>query len=313
MKAADLKIPVTERQNPRTRGLDRKPTLEILRTLNREDSLVPGAVAKELPAIALAVDRVVRGFRKGGRLFYVGAGTSGRMGALDAAECPPTFGVSPRMVQAVVAGGLRALRRAIEGAEDSRSRGARDLAAHRISSRDIVVGIAASGSTPYVLGALQLARKRGAFTIALTSNRRSPLAALARITIAPNTGAEAIAGSTRMKAATAQKLALNLLSTAAMVRLGYVYDNWMVNLARTNRKLERRALRILTEAAGVDLSTAAHTLRQAGHDLRVALVSLKTGLSPQKARRCLTMAHGNLRLAIAAASQSKRPMRQMES
>lgn len=278
----------------------------MLRTLNREDSLVPGAVAKELRAIARAVDRIVRAFQQGGRLFYVGAGSSGRLGALDAAENPPTFGVSSRMIQAVVAGGPRALRRSVEGAEDSAVQGARDLSARRIRRRDVVVGIAASGSTPYVLGALRLARKRGAFTIALTSNRRSPIAHLARITIAPNAGPEAIAGSTRMKAGTAQKLVLNLLSTAAMVRLGYVYDNWMINVTNTNRKLQRRALRILEEAAGVDLSTAEHALRQAGHDLRVAFVSLKTGLGPREARQRLAIAGGYVRLAIEAA-RKRRP------
>jgi N-acetylmuramic acid 6-phosphate etherase len=301
MKSARLKPALTEQQNPRTRGLDRKSTLEILRTLNREDSVVPGAVAKELRAIARAVDQIVHAFRQGGRLFYVGAGTSGRLGALDAAENPPTFGVSPRMIQAVVAGGTRALSRSVEGAEDSAVQGARDLSARRISRRDVVVGIAASGSTPYVLGALRLARRRGAFTIALTSNRRSPIARLARITIAPNTGPEAIAGSTRMKAGTAQKLVLNLLSTAAMVRLGHVYDNWMINVANTNRKLQRRALRILEEAAGVDLSTAEHALRQTGHDLRAALVSLKTGVSVREARRRLATAGGYVRSAIKAA------------
>jgi len=259
---------------------------------------VPAAVGREVPQITRAVDAIVRALRRGGRLIYVGAGTSGRLATLDAAECPPTFGVAPRLIQAVVAGGRRALTRALEGTEDSPRLGARDLAAKRITANDVVVGLTASGSTPYVLGALDYARRRHAFTVGVTSNRRSLLARIARITIAPQVGAEAIAGSTRMKAGTAQKLVLNMLSTAAMIRLGRVYDNWMIDVALTNRKLLQRGLRILTQATGATVAEAARALRQAKHDIRVALVILKTGASATEARRRLKKARGNLRKAL---------------
>ncbi len=300
MKTRQKRLAETEGRNPRTRGLDRKRTLEILRTLNREDARVAKAIAQETPAIARATEEIVRAMRRGGRLFYVGAGTSGRLGALDAAECPPTFGVSPRLVQAIVAGGRRALTQAVEGAEDSAEQGARDLRAARVTKKDVVVGLTASGTTPYVLGALQCARRLGAVTIGVTSNRRSAIARLARITIAPRTGPEAIAGSTRLKAGTAQKLVLNMLSTSAMVRLGHVYDNWMINMALTNRKLRRRGLRILEQATGASPSEAEHALRQAGHDLRAALFMLLTGATVARARTKLAAAGGNLREALDA-------------
>jgi N-acetylmuramic acid 6-phosphate etherase len=288
----------TEQRNPRTAGLDRKSTLEILRVLNREDAGVAKSVRRELPRIAKAVDAIVHALRRGGRLLYVGAGTSGRLAVLDAAECPPTFGTRPQMVQAIIAGGTRALRHATEGAEDSAPSGARDLARARVSRRDAVAGISASGTTPYVLGALGLARRRGAVTIGVTSNRGSPLARSAGITIAPDTGVEAIAGSTRLKAGTAQKMVLNLLSTAAMVRLGRIYDNWMIFVALTNRKLRRRGTQILEEAAGLSASAAEHALRQADHDLPTALVMLKTGTSLRQARKWLSQSGGNVRLAM---------------
>lgn len=288
----------TERRNPRTRGLDRMSTLEIVRTLNREDARVALAVRRELPAIARAVDAIVQAFRHGGRLIYVGAGTSGRLAVLDASECPPTFGVSPKMIRALIAGGERAIRHAVEGAEDSTANGARDIATANVTRFDAVVGIAASGTTPYVLGALRLARRRGAVTIGLTSNRRSPLAHQSQIVIAPETGPEALAGSTRLKAGTAQKMVLNLLSTASMARLGRVYNNWMIYVAQTNRKLHKRAARILGEAAEVRASAATHALRQSGHNLPVALVMLKTGLSAAAARMALANASGNVREAL---------------
>lgn len=292
------KLQGTEQRNPRTKGLDRKSTREILRELNREDARVPGAVAQEIPAIARAVEAAVRALRHGGRLIYVGAGTSGRLGVLDASEIPPTFGVSPRLVQGVIAGGRGALVRAIEGAEDSAALGKRDIAANKITRPDVVVGLTASGSTPYVLGALESARKRGATTVAVTCNRRSPVARVAGIVIAPDVGAEAIAGSTRMRAGTAQKLVLNMLSTTVMVRLGHVYDNWMINVARTNRKLRGRAERILAEATGADVATVRQALRQAGHDLRVALVMLKKDVDARDAQRRLRSAGGNVRAAL---------------
>ena len=288
----------TEQRNPRSRGLDRKSTLEILRALNREDARVALAVRRELPKIARAVDAIVKALGAGGRLFYIGAGTSGRLAVLDAAECPPTFGTPPKMVQAIIAGGARALRHASEGAEDSAAGGARDLRRASVTSKDVVVGIAASGTTPYVLGALAFAKRRGAVTVGVTANPRSPLARQAKIAIAPDTGPEAIAGSTRLKAGTAQKMVLNLLSTAAMVRLGRVYENWMVHVALTNQKLRRRGVRILKEAAGVSASTAEHAVRQAGNDLPAALVMLKTGGSAREARRWLAAAGGNVRQAL---------------
>jgi N-acetylmuramic acid 6-phosphate etherase len=293
-----LKPAKTEQRNARSSGLDRKSTLEILRALNREDARVASAVRRELPAIARAVEAIVIAFRSGGRLFYVGAGTSGRLAVLDAAECPPTFGTPPRMVQAIIAGGARALRRASEGEEDSAADGARDIRRAGIKPRDVVVGLSASGTTPYVLGAIDLARRCGAVTIGVTSNRRSPLARRARIAIAPDTGPEAIAGSTRLKAGTAQKLVLNLLSTAAMVRLGRVYENWMVQVALTNRKLRRRGALILEEATGVSASAAEHALRRAGHVLPAALVMLKTGATAREARRWLAETGGNVRQAL---------------
>lgn len=273
-------------------------TQRILRVIHREDAAVARAVARALPSIARAVDAIVLSLRRGGRLFYVGAGTSGRLATLDAAECPPTFGVPARTVQALIAGGRRALTAAVEGAEDSAGRGARDLAAKRVSSRDVVVGITAGGTTPYVLGALHLARKRRAATVAFTSNRLSPVARAARISIAVEAGPEVIAGSTRMKAGTAQKMVLNMLTTAAMVRLGRAYDNWMIDVALTNRKLRERGLWILTEASGRSVSEAGHALRQAGHDLRVALVMLKRHCDARAARRKLSAARGNLRRAL---------------
>jgi N-acetylmuramic acid 6-phosphate etherase len=288
----------TEQRNPRSRGLDLKSTREILRIINREDARVPAAVARELPRIVRAVDEISCALGRGGRLIYVGAGTSGRLAALDAAECPPTFGVSPRVVQAVVAGGRQALVRAVEGAEDSAAQGARDVAARRVTRKDVVVGLAASGSTPYVLGALAYARRRGATTIGVTSNRRSALTRVAHIVIAPEVGPEVLAGSTRMKAGTAQKLVLNMLSTAAMIRAGRVYDNWMIGVALTNRKLRERGLRILTEATGATVEEAARALRQAGHDLRTALLMLETGTSAAEARPRLRWAGGNLRKAL---------------
>jgi N-acetylmuramic acid 6-phosphate etherase len=274
-----------------------------LRVINREDSTVAGSVRRELPNIARAVDAIAKSLEHGGTLFYIGAGTSGRLGVLDAAECPPTFGTPARMVRAIIAGGDRALRHPIEGAEDSAANGARDLRRAGLSGRDIVVGIAASGSTAYVLGALAFARQKGAVTIGVTSNPRSPVAQKADIAIAPDTGPEAIAGSTRMKAGTAQKMVLNMLSTAAMVRIGRIYGNWMIHVAVTNQKLRRRGARILEEAAGVSLSTAEHALRQTGHNLPAALVMLKTGSGAREARQRLRAAGGRVLQVLEAAKK----------
>ena len=256
------------------------------------------AVGRELAAITRAVDCIVRALAAGGRLIYVGAGTSGRLAMLDAAECPPTFGVPAGLVSAVIAGGRRALTTSVEGAEDSAAQGRRDLARRRLQRRDVVVGLSASGDTPYVLGALRFARRMGAATIAVTANRRSPISRAAQITIAAETGPEAIAGSTRMKAGTAQKMVLNLLSTAAMVRLGHVYDNWMVDVTPTNKKLRQRALGILREATGASPARAARALQAARENLRVALIMLKTKSTAAQARQRLRQAQGNLRRAL---------------
>lgn len=273
-------------------------TSALLRALNAEDARVAAAVRREIPSIARAVEEIVRRLRRGGRLLYAGAGTSGRLATLDAAECPPTFGISPRLVRAIIAGGRRALTNAVEDAEDSAAQGKRDLRSAGVTSKDAVVGLTASGTTPYVLGALEYARRRGAATIGVTANRRSAISRVAHILIAPNTGPEAVAGSTRLKAGTAQKLVLNILSTATMIRLSHVYDNWMIGVALTNQKLRRRGLRILEQATGASPSRAEHAARQAGHDLRVALVMLKGGCSAAEARRRLARAGGDLRRAL---------------
>ena len=300
-----MKPAKTEQQNPRTRGLDTKSALEIVRILNREDAQVAGAVRRELPNIARAVDAIVASLRKGGRLFYVGAGTSGRLAVLDASEIPPTYGTPPDMVQAFIAGGDKALRGAVEGAEDSEKDGARVLARAGVTNKDVVVGVAASGTTPFVLGAMAWASKRGCVTVGITSNSNSPLARAAKIAISPQTGPEPISGSTRMKAGTSQKMVLNMLSTAAMVRLGRVYDNWMMRVALTNRKLRQRGSRILQEVAGVSASTAEHALRLSGHDMPAAFVMLKTGASAADAKKWLTASHGHLRQAIQMHSNSR--------
>ena len=288
----------TEHRNPASRNLDRLSSKAILRLMNREDRKVAIRVGKEIPAMARAVDVIVRSIRKGGRLIYVGAGTSGRLAVLDASECPPTFSVSRDLVQALIAGGRKALTEAVEGAEDSVASGAGDLRTVKLTSKDVVVGIAASGTTPYVLGAMEYARKRRATTVAVTSNRKSPMAKLARIVIAPDVGPEVVTGSTRLKAGTSQKLVLNMLSTAAMVRLGHVYENLMIDVMLTNEKLRGRAKRILAEASGKDLSASEHALRQSGHNLRVALIMLRLGISTSEARKKLTDAKGNLRRAL---------------
>jgi N-acetylmuramic acid 6-phosphate etherase len=301
-----VKAIATEQRNPRSRGLDTKSTLDILKILNREDAKVALAVRRELPQIAKAADAIADAWRRGGRLIYVGAGTSGRLAVLDAAECPPTFGTKPRIVRAIIAGGNRALRHAVEGAEDSFADGAGDLRRARLSARDVVVGIAASGTTPYVLGALEFAKSRGARTVGVTSNPGSPVARAAHTAIAPQTGPEALSGSTRLKAGTAQKMVLNLLSTTSMIRFGRVYENWMVHVALTNKKLHRRGIRILEEAANVAPSQAEHALRQTKHNLPAALVMLKSGATAARAKASLAKTSGNVRGAIAMNSRVRK-------
>jgi len=271
---------------------------EIVRLMNWEDSKVARAVGRESAAIAQAVDTIVGGIRKGGRLIYVGAGSSGRMGVLDAAECPPTFGTSAKLVVALIAGGRRAITQAVEGAEDSERNGARDLRAIRLTRKDVVVGIAASGTTPYVVGALRYARGIGAMTVAVTSNLRMPVGRVAKIVIAPEVGPEVLTGSTRLKAGTSQKMVLNMLSTGVMARLGHVYENLMIDMMLTNEKLAERAVRILREASGASVSAAEQALRAGGHDLRVALVILKLRIGAVEAKRRLKAVGGDLRKAI---------------
>jgi N-acetylmuramic acid 6-phosphate etherase len=288
----------TESRLAASKKLDHMTALEIVRLMNREDRRVPAAVGRELPAIARAVDAIVAAMRAGGRLIYVGAGSSGRMAVLDAAECPPTFGISKKKMIALIAGGRRAVTGAVEGAEDSAANGARDLRRLKLGRRDVVVGIAASGTTPYVLGAMRYARERGATTIAVMANRDMPLARLAKIAIGVEVGAEVLTGSTRLKAGTSQKMVLNMLSTAVMVKLGHAYENLMIDAVMTNTKLQGRAVRILMEASGAGVSAAEDALRAAGHDMRVGLVMLKLGVGAGEARKRLLAARGDLRRAL---------------
>jgi N-acetylmuramic acid 6-phosphate etherase len=288
----------TEERNAASKDLDRMTSLEIIRLMNREDRKVALAVGRVAPAIARAVDEIVARMTVGGRLIYVGAGSSGRIGVLDASECPPTFGVSPKLVRAVIAGGSKAITRSVEGAEDSTETGARDLRKIGLSERDSVVGIAASGTTPYVLGAITYAQRRGALTVGVAANRRSPLAKSAKIAITPEVGPEILAGSTRLKAGTSQKMVLNMLSTAVMVRLGHAYDNLMIDVGEANEKLRERAKWILKEASARDVSAVTQALRQSGHELRLALIMLKRGVSAKQARSILLQSRGNLRRAL---------------
>jgi len=289
---------LTEQRNAASKNLDRMTALEIVRLMNREDRKVAEAVEREIPAIARAVDVIVQGMRNGGRLIYAGAGSSGRMAVLDAAECPPTFGISPKVMEALIAGGRRAVTGAVEGAEDSVRNAERDLREKKLTSNDIVVGIAASGTTPYVIEALKYAQKQRATTVAITSNRRMPVARLAKIVIAPEVGPEVLTGSTRLKAGTSQKMVLNMLSTAVMVRLGHVYENLMIDAVLTNQKLGDRALRILAEASGESVAAAGHALRAAGHNMRVGLVMLKRGVDAREAKKLIAWAGGDLRRAL---------------
>lgn len=286
---------ITEQLHPASAELDALDTVGILETIHRADAAVPAAVQAEIPNIARAVESAVKALRRGGRLIYVGAGTSGRIAALDAAECPPTFGVSKRAVQAIIAGGARALAQAAEAAEDDFKQGRRDLALKKVGPRDVVLGLSASGQTLYTLGALAYARSRRATTVALTSNPGSPLTRLARISVVPATGPEVIAGSTRMKAALAQKMTLHLISTATMIRLGHVYKNYMVGVRPTNQKLWERACSILCSVTGVDQNKAAATLTRAGKDVKLAIVMLRTGLDQRAASKLLQRHGGSLR------------------
>lgn len=294
----DTTLPLTEARNPATAQIDTLPTLEMVRQINAEDARVAGAVAVELPAIAQAIDAIAARMREGGRLIYIGAGTSGRLGVLDASECPPTFSTPPGQVVGIIAGGSYALTHAVEGAEDDHDAGARDVAALEVDARDSVVGIAASGRTPYVLGGMAEARCRNALVISLACAQPSPMAEAADIAIAPVVGAEVIAGSTRLKAGTAQKMALNMLSTGVMIRLGKTFGNLMVDVQPTNRKLQARARRIVAEACGLPVEQAAGLLRACDGQVKVAIVAQLASLTPEIARQQLAAADGIVREAL---------------
>ncbi len=298
MPEAAESTPLTEQENPRTAQISSLPTAEILRLMNEEDARVADAVAQVLPQVAQAIDGVVARLGQGGRLFYIGTGTSGRLGVLDAAECPPTFGVSPEMVQGIIAGGYEACYRAVEASEDDAAAGARDLEAHGFSGQDALVGIAASGRTPYTVGAVERARQLGAFTAAITCVPGSLITQAAEISIVPVVGPEAIAGSTRLKAGTAQKLVLNMISTAAMIRLGYVTGNRMTNMQTRNVKLHARAERILAAEAGLNDERAKEILDSAAGNLPVALVMGHTGCSRIEADAAIKASRGVVAQAI---------------
>jgi N-acetylmuramic acid 6-phosphate etherase len=288
----------TESQNEASQGFDTKSAIEIARIINHEDAKVPAAVKKALPEIAQVIDQVARCLRDGGRLIYVGAGSSGRIAALDASECPPTYSTAPGQVQYIMAGGPKALASAVEVNEDSEELGQRDIARRRPTRKDIVVGVSASGRTPYVVAAVAYARARGAHTAAVTCNHETPLAAAADTTVIADVGAEVISGSTRMKAGTAQKMVLNMITTGAMTRLGYVYENLMVNVHMQNSKLVERGIRILMCACGIDRALAVDTIKSAGRSVPVALVMLKAKVDKPEAVRRLAKSDGNVRLAV---------------
>lgn len=289
---------VTEQRNANTMDIDTKSTEEIIKLINEEDKKVASAVEKEIPYIANAVDLIVECFKKGGRLFYVGAGTSGRLGVLDSAECPPTFGTDPEMVQGIIAGGKKALVRAIEGAEDHLEEGTKEIVKRGITSKDVVVGIAASKRTPYVIGALKKARSIGAGTIFVICNPRSQVDIEVDVAICPTVGPEVIMGSTRMKAGTAEKMILNMLTTTAMIRLGKIYKNMMVDLRATSQKLVERSKRVIMIATGVDYDTAEKVLKKARGSVKVAIVMIKTNLGYNKALDLLKKADGFVRRAV---------------
>jgi N-acetylmuramic acid 6-phosphate etherase len=303
--ALDLSKLVTEGRLPESVNIDQATTLDMLRTINDQDKLVALAVEREIPNIARAADLITARLKDGGRLFYMGAGTSGRLGVLDASEIPPTYGASPDLVQGVIAGGWKAIFETQEGAEDSPELGIREIGARTVAT-DAVVGIAASGRTPYTVAAVQEARRRGCATVAVTNNPASPLAEAAEVAICPVVGPEVIMGSTRMKAGTAQKLVLNMLSTAVMIKLGKVYANLMVDMQSSNVKLRMRAVRMVMLAAEVDEATATAALDAAGSSVKIAIVLLRAGVSAEVAEAALRKAEGFVRQAIVIAKGAGR-------
>ncbi|AZS17551.1 N-acetylmuramic acid 6-phosphate etherase [Paenibacillus lutimineralis] len=288
----------TERVNPHTQMIDECTTEEMLHLLNQEDAKVPAAVAAEIPQIMKAVDILYHSLKNGGRMFYIGAGTSGRLGVLDASECPPTFGVDPTLVQGYIAGGDMALRVAVEGFEDSIEEGIALIERVGVTARDAVVGISASGSASFVIAGLKRAAELGAATIGVVNNKGSRLEAVCDVCIAPVVGPEVIMGSTRLKAGTAQKLVLNMLTTCTMVKLGKTYDNLMVDLRASNKKLYDRSIRIIKIAAGVDDDTAGEYLHKASMNCKLAILMIKTGLDAEKGKQVLQECEGSLKLAI---------------
>ena len=297
-QASLLQYLTTESQNEASQGFDTKSALEIARIINHEDSKVSAAVKRAIPEIAAVIDQVARSLRDGGRLIYIGAGSSGRIAALDSSECPPTYSTAPGQVQYIMAGGPKALASASDVNEDSPELGQRDIARRRPTRKDIVIGVSASGSTPYVVGAVEYARARGAITAAITCNTNTPLAEVSDNTIVVEVGPEVVSGSTRMKAGTAQKMVCNMITTGAMTRLGYVYDNLMVNVHMKNAKLVERGIRVLMRVCDIDRDSAIRTIKSAGKSIPIAVVMLKAGVDKMEAVRRLAKSDGNVRLAI---------------
>ncbi|MFC2364361.1 MAG: N-acetylmuramic acid 6-phosphate etherase [Haemophilus parainfluenzae] len=289
---------ITEQRNPNSMHVDSLSALEIVQLMNDEDKQVPLAIEKCLPQIAQAVERIVAAFQQGGRLVYIGAGTSGRLGVLDASECPPTFGVSPEMVKGIIAGGERALRHPIEGAEDSKAQAVFDLQTIHFSSKDVLVGIAASGRTPYVIGALEYAKSLGSVTVSIASNPNSAMANIVDIAIDTVVGPEVLTGSSRLKSGTAQKLVLNMLTTASMILMGKCYQNLMVDVQASNEKLKARAIRIVMQATDCDKTLAEETLKLADQNAKLAIMMILSGLDRAQAEALLEKHHGKLQLAL---------------
>ena len=289
---------ITEQRNPNSMHVDSLSALEIVQLMNEEDKQVPLAIEKCLPQIAQAVECIVAAFQQGGRLVYIGAGTSGRLGVLDASECPPTFGVSPEMVKGIIAGGERALRHPIEGAEDSKSQAVVDLQTIQFSSKDVLVGIAASGRTPYVIGALEYAKSLGSATVSIASNPNSAMANIVDIAIDTVVGPEVLTGSSRLKSGTAQKLVLNMLTTASMILMGKCYQNLMVDVRASNEKLKARAIRIVIQATDCDKALAEETLKQADQNAKLAIMMILSGLDRAQAEALLEKHQGKLQLAL---------------
>lgn len=289
---------ITEQRNPNSMNVDCLSALEIVQLMNEEDKQVPLAIEKCLPQIAQAVECIVAAFQQGGRLVYIGAGTSGRLGVLDASECPPTFGVSPEMVKGIIAGGERALRHPIEGAEDSKAQAVFDLQTIHFSSKDVLVGIAASGRTPYVIGSLEYAKSLGSVTVSIASNPNSAMANIVDIAIDTVVGPEVLTGSSRLKSGTAQKLVLNMLTTASMILMGKCYQNLMVDVQASNEKLKARAIRIVMQATDCDKTLAEETLKLAEQNAKLAIMMILSGLDRAQAEALLEKYHGKLQLAL---------------